>query len=466
MPKSQIPLSSAGIGVSRAASRDSWVAIRLLVPICVSLCASVASECLMFVRVYLRLSAAREFLGVCVVAILVAAPLDRTASAQYEPPRDAPTGTDETPLQEARRVGVGVSVAHDSNLFRDPALVRDPQSETITTGYATLLIDKPYAQQRFFLSATANAYRYDKNSYLNFDGFDYRAEWDWRLTSHLTGLLSASRTEAPTQFEDTLSRQSDVTTTNDYVFNINVWLFGGWTVLLGVSQSDRTSEQALLQGLPDYRETRGEAGLRYLFQAGTSVDALWRRIEGEQDSQLINNVIVVSSDNYEEDQSELRANWILSGTSRLTGRVTYLDRRYDLTPENDFSGTGGELAFFWLPTSKLNIRLAAMRNIVPWQSLTSNYRVTNAFSIAPTWQATAKTSVFMNYQRIYDNYPASSAAIPERDDTTDVAALGLNWLPTRTLSIGASVQYQQRASNNPLVEYDATIGRLSASVMF
>jgi hypothetical protein len=181
---------------------------------------------------------------------------------------------------------------------------------------------------------------------------------------------------------------------------------------------------------------------------------------------VINNVIVVSTQNYEEDRSELRANWILSPASRLTARATYLDRTYDLVPQNDFSGTEGELGFSWSPTSKLNLRLAATRNIEPWQSLTANYRTSNAYSLASTWQATAKTSINLSYQRIYDDYPATSAALPEREDTSDLAALGLNWLPLRSLSIGASVQYQKRSSNNPLVEYDTTIGTISASLIF
>jgi hypothetical protein len=182
---------------------------------------------------------------------------------------------------------------------------------------------------------------------------------------------------------------------------------------------------------------------------------------------LINNVIVVSTDNYQEDQSELRGTWNLSPKSILTGRATYLDRSYDQTPENDFHGTAGELGYTWLPTSRLNLRLTATRNLVPWQgSLSSNYRVSNTLSFAPTWQITARTGVYMTFQRTYDNFPSSSAAVPERKDTTSTAMLGLNWLVLRNLSVGASVQYQDRSSNNPLVEYDATVARLNASLLF
>jgi len=74
--------------------------------------------------------------------------------------------------------------------------------------------------------------------------------------------------------------------------------------------------------------------------------------------------------------------------------------------------------------------------------------------------------MYMTFQRTYDNFPSSLAAVPERKDTTNTATLGLNWLALRNLSVGASVQYQDRSSNNPLVEYDATVARLSASLLF
>ena len=396
--------------------------------------------------------------------------LARPVAAQYDPPRDvprdAPTDTAGVPFEDARRVTLGVSVSYDSNFFRDPGLVRDPESETITTGYVGLLIDKPYAQQRFYLNATATAYRYNKNSDLDFNGVDYRAAWYWHLTPRINGTLSAARTETPTQFQDTLSRQSDVTITENYIFDLNARVIGGWHILLGISRLNRKSEEASLQGQPDFREISGETGIRYSFKSGSSIDALWRRIDGEQDSQLINNVIVISTENYQEDQSELRASWILSPASSLTARVTYLDRQYDQIPQNDFSGTEGELGSTWAPTSKLNVRLTGARNIEPWQSLASTYRVSNALTFALTWQATAKTSVNMNYQRTIDDYPAPSALVVDREDTSDIVALGLNWLPLRSLSIGASVLYQQRSSNNPLFEYDATIGRISASLIF
>jgi hypothetical protein len=196
------------------------------------------------------------------------------------------------------------------------------------------------------------------------------------------------------------------------------------------------------------------------------IDALWRRTDGNQDSQVVNNVIVANAQNYKQDDDELRVTWAVSPKSSLTGRVTYLDRRYDEIPANDFSGTAGELGYNWLPTEKLTMRFSAVRNIEPWQSLSSNYRVSDSLAFTPTWRPSVKTHLYLDLRRTWDDYPASSTALPERKDTTDSALLGLNWLALRHLSIDISVQYQERSSNDPLVEYDDTIAKISASIIF
>ena len=400
--------------------------------------------------------------------LLLAGALAQPVAAQTDPTAAPSDGLSTTFLDDARKIVVGASVSGDSNFFRLPDVPAGTPSETISTAYARLRIDKPYAQQRFFVEAAVTAYRYQRFSYLDFDGFDYRAAWYWHLTPRLSGTLSADRTQTPTQFQDTIGIRSNVTTTETYAFTLDGQLFGGWHALLGAAQSIRTSEQSLLQGIPDYRESSGEAGIRYAFASGSDVIAVQRRVDGTQDSQVVNNVVVVNTENYSEDQSELRGTWNASASSVLTGRVTYYDRRYDVFTQNNFSGTGGSLGYTWIPTGKLRVLLAATRSISPWQSLFANYRVSNELSITPTWQVAPRTTVYMSVGRRYDDFPQQSLAAvsPERSDATTNAILGVNWFPTRTLAVNLGVEYHERTSNELLMEYATNIARLSISLGF
>jgi hypothetical protein len=65
-----------------------------------------------------------------------------------------------------------------------------------------------------------------------------------------------------------------------------------------------------------------------------------------------------------------------------------------------------------------------------------------------------------------EQYPIASGSVTEREDTTTRAVLGLDWRVLRNLAIGASLTYEQRTSDVALVEYEVTLGRLSATLIF
>src|SRR5712691_9315265 len=76
---------------------------------------------------------------------------------------------------------IGSSVTWDSNVFHLPASVdaqaqlgKPAKSDRISTTYAGLRVDKPYAQQRFLLDLTGTAYRYDNFSFLDFNALQYQ----------------------------------------------------------------------------------------------------------------------------------------------------------------------------------------------------------------------------------------------------------------------------------------------------
>jgi exopolysaccharide biosynthesis operon protein EpsL len=345
-------------------------------------------------------------------------------------------------------------------------LVESPQSDTIGTGYFGLRLDKPYAQQRLQLDATATAYRYDRFSYLDFNALDYRAAWLWHLTPRVSGSLRASRTETPTQFQDQVGFQRNVRTTESYGFDVDGLVSGGWHVVAGLGHASSEGENTVVQNQPTYRQDSVEAGVKYLFKSGSHGTVLWRRNEGDQDDRFQNGVVVPGANDYVQDDFEARGSWLVSAKSTLAGRVTYLDRRYDEAPLRNFSGTAGAISYRWHPSSKVSVGLSATRAIEPWQSLFSAYRTRNVFSLVPSWQATVKMSVSGGVIRAYDDYPTAVAGLPDRKDTTDHAFVGAEWTPLRSLSINASVLREVRSSNVPFEEYNTTIGQIGAAFAF
>lgn len=367
---------------------------------------------------------------------------------------------------DALNVLLGARVTYDSNLFRTPGST-DPQSDVIRTGYVGLRIDKPYSQQRFQFDVTETDYRYNKFSNLNFDGLDYRGAWLWHLTPRVSGTLSADRSESLVPFQDILNNNRDVRIIQNRIFTLDGWVFGGWHALLGISQSEQNSEQPSAAA-PDFRGVSGEAGVKYLASSGSSLAILRRATNGE----YLNSIVFAPAnfagiDNYRQDESELQANWILNARSTVTARLTWLERRNDHFIQGDFSGLGGILGYTWTPTAKLSLDFGAQRQLSPWQDPSSTYKVDNIISFAPSWQASAKVAVRARLEHIQSYFRGGVVAnVPSRNDTTNNALIGLDWLPLRSLTIGASLQRLQTSSNYALFEYDATVVNVGAVLKF
>ena len=373
-----------------------------------------------------------------------------------------PTAADE---YDALNVVVGGSVTHDSNPFRLADSV-NPQSDTIKSGYVGLRVDKPYAQQRFQVDVTETATRYDRFSHLDFDALSYRGAWLWHLSPRVSGTLSADRTESLVPFEESRGTQRDLRISQNRVFNLDAWIFGGWHGLLGVSQSKQTSEQTF-QSVPDFRSVSEEAGVKYIAQSNSWASLIRRSIQGH----YLNPAsfpVSTGNDAYRQDESELRAGWVLNGRSTVLSRLAWIERHNEnFTPRN-FSGLTGELGYNWIPTAKLHLDFLAKRDLSPYQDMFSAYRVDNVLSFAPSWQVSGKITLHMRLEHIQSHFRGGVAVsgAPSRNDTTRTALLGADWSLLRGVSVGASLQRQRRSSNNTSFEYDDTIAGVNASLMF
>jgi len=362
-------------------------------------------------------------------------------------------------------VVVADSITHDSNLFRRPDSL-NPQSDRINSASVGLRIDKQYAQQRFQLEASQTSRRYDKLSRLNSDAVDYNAAWLWFLTPRWSGTLSTSRSESLVPFEDTLGTQRNVRISQNRAFTADGLLFGGWHLLLGITQADQTSEQAV-QIEPDFRATSAEAGIRYVAPSGNSVSAVRRATKGDYLNQPAVPGLV--DNGYQVDDSELKANWAITGKSSLTGGVAWRERTNKNPAQRDFSGLDANLSYSWRPTGKLALSVLASQTLTPLQNSPSAYVVNDTLSIGPTWQASPKVAVRLSLSRAESNYRGTGvvpAAGPARRDTLDSAEVGVNWSVMRSASVGISVQQQRRASNTDGIGFDATLVVINASITF
>lgn len=395
----------------------------------------------------------RQLLGFTAIAFLLGQPVAR---AQTDNAMDTPF--------KALIVVVGGSVTYDSNLFRNPGLLTQPQSDTITSGQVGLRFDKPYALQHFRLDITQSYTRYNKFKYLDFDALNYSGAWTWKLGTRVSGKLSASRAESLAPFEDTLGFGRNVRINQNQAFDLDGWIVDGWHLLLGVSQADQKSEQNLQNREPDFRSTSGNLGVKYLTRAGNSITVRRQSTDGE----YIDRPVGMADNGYTEDLSELSADWKLSGTSALNGRLGWLERTNNDITRRNFAGPSSSLTYSWKPPGKLSLSITASKQTSPLQDLTASYREQDSLAVTPTWRIRDKTSAYLrlSYQTSNDRGILIPLPSGPRSDTTSTAAVGMDWSATPKLTFNASVQRQQRTSTSVLAEYESTVARINASFAF
>src|SRR5438309_11453780 len=286
------------------------------------------------------------------------------AASDEEPPayveQPPVVATQEHPVM----VLIGSSVTSDSNVFHLPVSA-DPQalvgrrgkSDRISTTYAGLRLDKPYAQQRFLLDVTETAYRYDNFKFLDFNALQYQGAWQWHVTPRVSGTLAADRTEALvnyTDFRDPSTR--NVRTVDNRLLSMDAWLFGGWH-LLGAARQQAAKNSAQFVQFGSSRVMGGEGGVKYVAGSDSSVTFNLRSVVGHFTDRVEEPVTLVD-DGFRRSESELLATWIVSGKSTLDGRLARVEYHSSHFAERDFTGSAARLGYRWAPTATLMLHLA------------------------------------------------------------------------------------------------------------
>ena len=378
--------------------------------------------------------------------------------------------------EDSLNFAIGATLRHEDNFFRLPSSSAAPnvgagnsssKSDLIATTYAGIRVDKSYALQRFQLDVTATNYSYRSNDFLNFSALDYRGAWLWSLTPRLTGTLSADRTTELTSYANLLNTNVRNKRTNENQrLMADWWLTGSWHLTGGVyhQRSEGQNTQQTAEG--DYDQNTGEFGIRYVSPANNSIAAVHRETRGDYLGRSLDFVNLLDTQ-YRQSENELRSIVQVTGHSLLDLRLGLVDRSYDHFSQRDYSGAVGELAYRWTPTGKLNIALAGGRNLVAYQEAGNSYYASKYIRLTPEWLVTDKTTIRLRLDVAQNDYRGAVRPVTTlREDTIRTLQFGLNWRPTRTITVDGYLTHEQRSSNISGADYDANVAGVTAALLF
>lgn len=411
--------------------------------------------------------------------LALALTLAGAALAQTEPdPREevlAPTDPDpvedpdgaprKPPAPEARdrplMLRLGASHTWDSNLFHSP----DARSERIGAYYVGASLDKPYAQQRFRLEATATAYRYDSFPQLDFEALTYLGAWTWQLTPRIGGALNATRTEQLADYSDFRNPGvQNVRTTETFLFSGDAWLFGGWHLTGGlVRQEYRYTVPFPEEG--NYRADGFEAGVRWVARSANSLAFNLRSLDGRYDR--VADPVAQLDDGFERREAEARVLWRPGAKLGLDGALAHVEYRSNNFSERDFSGIAGRLRAVWEATARLALQANFARTIEPWSEARASHRVDERLTLGPVWQLAARTTLRLDAGRTESEFrdPLPGFAGELRRDVQRNAQLEAEWRALRNLSLKATLGRYRQSSNDPAANYRGSLVSLGVSLL-
>lgn len=372
--------------------------------------------------------------------------------------------------EDPLRLTVGSAIRHDDNLFRLPAnaaeTIGQPKaSDRVVAASVGLQWRKQYSLQAFELDATASRYRHDRYSFLDFSAQDYRGQWRWQWTPRLTGSLLFDRQQTLASFADYRSFSGrNLRTIENQGGDADWWLHGSWHLLAGVRETRVRNEQQN-RAEDDYRLRSFEAGGKYLAESGAALTLVARDSRGEYSRDIDSAAFL--SNRFSQSEQEVRVAWPLSGKSSLSGRLAHVSRRHESMPQRDYAGTTGRLDYLWLPSGKLELKLATARDIASYQDAFGSYYVNDSVAASPAWLLDSRLTVRGRIETSRRSFRGAPAPVDSvREDHGRQAQIGVDWTPTRAWLVSGVLRQEQRKSSHADLEYRATTAGISAQWTF
>lgn len=335
------------------------------------------------------------------------------------------------------------NATHDNNIFRAAS---GEQSDIYHQLGAGLLLDWKESRQQVTGRVSASKTKFSDLGYLDFEGYDAQAQWNWQLGNHLSGQAGVSASRSLRGFQDTAVNQSEQNTIDRrrLFFNGNYQFHPRWRV---GAAADTDKLEYGDDNLDDSDRTLDslEAGMDYLTPKGSRFGMFVKSTVGEypnRQASLIDN-------SFDQQEIGLRAYWAYDGKLGLSGRLGQTRRRHDEVPERDFTGITGRIDATWQATGKLRIGGAVYRDIGAVDDIYANYSVNDGVRVTPSWQINSRFQLDAKAyveRRGFEGDPFPPFTFNRQDDARGYG-LTLSYQPGTWVNLGVTWEAGNRESN-------------------
>ncbi|NMG29266.1 XrtB/PEP-CTERM-associated polysaccharide biosynthesis outer membrane protein EpsL [Aromatoleum evansii] len=384
-------------------------------------------------------------------------------------------GTGTLPVAASENDPLTISVSQDlvweDNLFRvadgaRPEIEgsRRPRDDRLSVTTLAAQLGRTYSRQRLTADFALTRSDYLEFDHLDFTAHNFGAAWQWILGNQWSGTISARQDERLRSFSDRIGTVRSINTFRQYRADARYLMHPQWSFGAGWARMDSRFDDRESAG-SEYIEDAVEALVQYRSLAGSTLALVGRDAEGRYPER---NETLTTVTGYTQRDLLLRADWGVTGHSRVSGQVGYTARQYPHAGDKDFNGLTGRVTFDWNPTGKLALGMTARREMGAREDVADNFVITRAVSVDPVWQIGNKLRLRGRLEWLKRDYGGDPFGIvaPDRDDRTQARALALEWSPARNLSLQLGARNERRSSSDAYPGYRAASLFMSAKLAF
>ena len=361
---------------------------------------------------------------------------------------------------------VSGSVTHDSNLFRlskdEMPVVPDTVISRIEAGVQVNYI---ISRQHLSLKGGVNRSQFERYEYLNYDGNDWQAAWNWQVGNLWQGDLGYTRSQALANFAETQSTVRDVRTQQSAFANAIYKFHPDWRLHWGGRwyALESSSNQFLSSD-----ETSGILGVDYISNANNSVGVQGQFLEASFPGQA---ALASSFDNgFSQSTISSVADWSYSGGSRFQGRLGYTQRRYNQLATRDFNGMTGRLTYNWSVTGKTLLSVAAWREVGAVGDVINTFAVIKGSSLDLSWFPTSKIFIRGGVAYRSQDFRGDSGFVlgvdDKREDEIRTVSASLGYSPLQNIQLSLDGVVEQRDSTRVFIDYNYKLITANIKISF
>lgn len=368
---------------------------------------------------------------------------------------------------------VSAAYYYDNNLFRldeneAPGFKREDRYGVLGAG---INVDWKPGRQQVLVNASKTVVRYDRYGYLDFDGEDLKAAWNWRLGNRFSGNLGASKATTQSNFADIglVNNQVD----RERRFGRAEWEFHPrWRIGAGLSTTDNTNSDPSLFS-QDFQQDTYDVVVTYRTPKGSTLRGRVRRADSDFPTMKVLSyhpflpVVAVADNSHEQTEYAVLGDWHASGKLTLRGEAGWVKRQYENAlkgsfapyeplpvPRPDYSGFNGRLTGDWYATGKTLVSLSVYQELAGSTDINASSVLKRGASATAIWLIREKWR--LNGDASLENRDFRGdmgAGTLQTEDDTLSAGLSLSYAPVRPVSMDLGVRTGRRDSNASAGDY-------------